>query len=569
MESNDYFKLPIYYNIHKMKIDKDIASDLELIEGENVTYYTLMDCSSNWGKRIIQQYASYYTTDTDFLKQTQTIIQSIKEITIPSLEDINNEYDVNNNMITSWDEIKKDPIFKERYGYISWKEGEFFNHSVVCLNILVLSFIVTPILSFMSPIVALLVPFIVLMINRGMNISWSQYLDILKLGMKHQPIYRLIMEFSNTTASEKIYGIISIVFYVYSTYQNIKNFNNFHTNMKKIHQYIFSIRAYLGKLKPSMEQFVTNYQEQSTYQPFIEQLQKHIHTIDNIINSLTHIPDYNMINIMNFGGILKEFYALYTNLEYNEAIEYSFGFYGYIESLHCINNKIENNILSRVTYTKQERKTKFCKMVYPNVTSKTTTNTVSLKKNGIISGPNASGKTTLLKTVIINILLSQQIGYGYFKKAVLCPYKYIHCYLNIPDTSGRDSLFQSESRKCKNIIDIIDRNPSDRHYCMFDELYSGTNPSEATKCGIAFLLYLSKQPHVSFLLTTHYISICKKLGSEKNIQNYHMETSENKKGNLTYLYKILQGITTIDGGIEVLKQLDYPNEIIKLVNTLE
>jgi len=570
LESNevDYFKLPICYNTNKMKIDKDLANDLELIEGENTTYHTLMDCSSNWGKRVIQQYSLYYTTDTEFLKQTQSVIQTIKEITLPSLENINNEFDMNNNMIASWDEIKKDPIFKERYGYISWKEVEFFNQSTFCLNLLVLSFIVTPILSFMSPIVALMIPFIILMVKRGLDISWSQYMDILKSGMDQQPIYKLFMNFTAISASEKIYGIISIVFYVYSTYQNIKNFNTFRTNMKKIHQYIFSIRTYLSKMKPTMEQFVSKYQDQTTYQPFIDRTQKHILTIGDIIHKLTHIPEYNMINIMNFGGVLKEFYALYTNAEYNEAVEYSFGFYGYIESLYSINSKIEKNALSRVTYTKKEKRTEFCKMVYPNVPS-TTPNTISLKTNGIISGPNASGKTTLLKTVVINILLSQQIGYGYFKKAVLCPYKYIHCYLNIPDTSGRDSLFQSESRKCKNIIDIINHNPSERHYCMFDELYSGTNPSEATKCGIAFLLYLSKQSHVSFLLTTHYISICKKLNSEKNIQNYHMETSKNTQGNIKYLYKILQGITTIDGGIEVLKQLDYPSEIIKIVNTIE
>ncbi len=64
----------------------------------------------------------------------------------------------------------------------------------------------------------------------------------------------------------------------------------------------------------------------------------------------------------------------------------------------------------------------------------------------IITGPNASGKTTILKTTLINTILTQQFGCGFYSEATMYPFNHIHCYLNIPDTSGRDSLFQSETR---------------------------------------------------------------------------------------------------------------------------
>ena len=76
-------------------------------------------------------------------------------------------------------------------------------------------------------------------------------------------------------------------------------------------------------------------------------------------------------------------------------------------------------------------------------------------KNKIITGPNAAGKTTILKSVIINIILSQRIGYGYYTDGVINPYKYFHCYINIPDNCSRDSLFQAEVRRCKNILTTI------------------------------------------------------------------------------------------------------------------
>jgi DNA mismatch repair ATPase MutS len=136
--------------------------------------------------------------------------------------------------------------------------------------------------------------------------------------------------------------------------------------------------------------------------------------------------------------------------------------------------------------------------------------------------------------------------------------------LNIPDTSERDSLFQAESRRCKEIIDSIRDNPEGRHYCIFDELYSGTNPAEAAKSAHAFLKYLSKYENVDFVLTTHYSSICKKLAKlngKRRIKNYKMDVIDNA-GKLDYTYKICKGVSKIHGAIRVLEQMEYPQEII-------
>ena len=46
-----------------------------------------------------------------------------------------------------------------------------------------------------------------------------------------------------------------------------------------------------------------------------------------------------------------------------------------------------------------------------------TTNDVKLDKNIIITGPNASGKTTLIKSIMINLFLNQSIGFGCYKQS--------------------------------------------------------------------------------------------------------------------------------------------------------
>ena len=188
-------------------------------------------------------------------------------------------------------------------------------------------------------------------------------------------------------------------------------------------------------------------------------------------------------------------------------------------------------------------------------------NTISFNKNMIITGPNASGKTTILKSTLINILLSQQFGCGFYESATIKPYKHIHCYLNIPDTSGRDSLFQAEARRCKEILDAVENNATDTHFCAFDELYSGTNPDEAEKSAISFMKYITKYKNVSLLLTTHFIKVCKKLEKASTIVNCKM-ISEKKNNELIHTYELKEGISDVKGGIMVLRQMNYPKEII-------
>ena len=87
-----------------------------------------------------------------------------------------------------------------------------------------------------------------------------------------------------------------------------------------------------------------------------------------------------------------------------------------------------------------------------------------------------------------------------FTKNDIQLFDHLHCYLNIPDTSGRDSLFQAEARRCKNILDsIINSKQNERHFCIFDELYSGTNPYEAISSSYSLLEYLSNK-NCKFLL---------------------------------------------------------------------
>jgi DNA mismatch repair ATPase MutS len=209
---------------------------------------------------------------------------------------------------------------------------------------------------------------------------------------------------------------------------------------------------------------------------------------------------------------------------------------------------------------------------YPHLKDDAVKNDINCTDNNIVTGPNAAGKTTMVKSVIINVLLSQQFGCGFYDTCKINPYDQIHSYINIPDTSGRDSLFQAEATRCKHILSSISENPDDNVLCVFDELFSGTNPYEAISAASAYLKHICSLKNVSFLLTTHFLDLCKKLDKLDNVKNMQMQVVT-KDNDFQYTYKVINGISKVKGGIKVLRDLGYPEHIVddssKIIKTLK
>ena len=563
---NEHFKLPIYYNDKKKKLDNNIIQDLELVETVDPSgteiYQFYVNNDNPFSNAVTKQLSHYYTHDTSFLKDTQNILKTYTPLTT-KYTDYSYKYD---NIIKTWNEIKGETGFKDKYYYIDWPALEFLNKSEGFLQFMSLYNMASPVISLLMPIIILIIPFFIIKL-KGLHLSIDQYIDVLKIIAKQHAIGQLFTEFGNVSSQQKIYLLVSAAFYIFNIYQNILTCIRFNSNMVKIHNYLNEVRMYLDHTIKNIDNFLNATKDYATYSSFINVVLERRKTLVHLQNKVSSISEYklNTKKFSEIGHILKYFYELYDDQLYNDTLLFSFGFNGYIDCLEglCYNIK-ERNIHFATLIEKEKKKICIFKKSYyaPLKNEKHVKNTVKLDKNLIITGPNASGKTTVLKSTIINAIFTQQFGCGFYQSAKYTPFDFIHCYMNIPDTSGRDSLFQAEARRCKEIIDVINQNKYDSHFCVFDELYSGTNPDEAVTSSIAFMEYITKNKNIKCVLTTHFIKVCKKLDGNKNMRNMHMKT-EKDNNRIRYTYILKKGISEIKGGINVLYDMNYPKEIIE------
>jgi energy-coupling factor transporter ATP-binding protein EcfA2 len=568
-EINNHFKMPIFYNDKKMKIKQHIATDLELVKtidasGCKPIYNYFFNNDNDVSEKLIEQVADYYTTDVDFITQNQELLKSYK-----CCDKKYTTYSPNyGNILEIWNEIKCETDFKEKYYYLDWPMLEFLNKSEHFLQFMSMYNLASPIISLLIPVFILIVPFFIIKL-KGLELTVNEYIEVLKVLAQSHAIGKLFTQFNDVSLNEKIYLLISAAFYFFSIYQNVTVCLKFHNNMIKIHKHFDEISNYIDYTIKSMDNYLIYSSDLTTQNVFNNVLREKKQILENLKNKFAFITEYKLTSvkkIQEIGYILKYFYELHDDLVYNEVIMYSLGFNGYVDCLEGLQKNIEERKINYSAFVKSKGKSHFKNNYYgPLKEENPIKNTIKFKKNIIVTGPNASGKTTILKSTLINIILTQQFGCGFYDSAQINPFKYIHCYLNIPDTSGRDSLFQAEARRCKDILDLIKTNEDETHFCGFDELYSGTNPDEAVTSSTAFMNYIIKNPNVHCILTTHFIKVCKKLQKNKNIINCHMET-EKKDDRLIYKYKLVDGISEVKGGVAVLTAMDYPKEIISNTN---
>ena len=567
VELHHEFKLPILHlspeHIHT--ISPTVQSDLELVAMYN--HLAKIDSedkdTNDFALRVTADQATHFTSDVAFLCDTQDILSRIQQVPNDDKEKAKCT-----DFLTMWSDVKECEYFVEKHGYMDWSILEYLNYSEDFLLAMCFINLSSPVASLLLPLVMFVLPFFLLKL-RGIDIGFAEYLDTLREISKHHFIGKML-NIRSFTPENLMYIVFMIGLYGLQMYNNITSCVRFYHTIKRMNTNLYNTRLFIDGVRGKMEIFLNVSGEKGTYAKFNEKTRQHFDSLSQLSAKLSTIEPFRLSlkKTGQLGYMSKCYYEIHKSTEYEAALRYAVGFDGYFSIMSSISQLLQQKRLNVCSFD-HNQPTKFGREWYVGIRENGMSNDCDLSCSMVITGVNASGKTTYLKSVALNIIFSQQFGCGCYETAIINPYTHIHSYLNIPDTSGRDSLFQAESRRCKEILDAIrDAGEEAHHFCLFDELYSGTNPEEATKSATAFLKYLATRwLNVDFILTTHYVKVCKRLKKLERLKNYKMIVNRSPSGGLEYTYRIKPGISKIHGGVEILKQMEYPAEMLKLFNS--
>lgn len=195
------------------------------------------------------------------------------------------------------------------------------------------------------------------------------------------------------------------------------------------------------------------------------------------------------------------------------------------------------------------------KRIYHPLLTDPVVNDVRFEKNMVISGDNASGKSTYLKMVAINCILAQGLGFAYGESLELS-YGHVMTSMDVSDDiEVGDSYFITESKTILRMIESLEK--SGFHYFFIDELFKGTNTIERIGSGLGIVRWLSRHDCL-YMISSHDIELVAASGAVND--NYHFD-SRYVDGEIVFDYHIKQGAAVTKNAVNTLKSLHFPSEI--------
>lgn len=184
----------------------------------------------------------------------------------------------------------------------------------------------------------------------------------------------------------------------------------------------------------------------------------------------------------------------------------------------------------------------------------------------IITGPNMSGKSALLRQTALIVLMAQIGCYVPADAAHIGMVDKIFTRVGASDNiSSGESTFMVEMNETASILNNI----SDRSLVLLDEIGRGTSTYDGISIAWAITEYLheqkDKRPKVMF--ATHYHELIEMADKYERIQNYHISVKE-VRNKVIFLRKLEMGGSEHSFGIHVARMAGMPPQVVKRANTM-
>ena len=184
---------------------------------------------------------------------------------------------------------------------------------------------------------------------------------------------------------------------------------------------------------------------------------------------------------------------------------------------------------------------------------------ISTEKGVLVTGSNASGKSTFLRAAALGVLLGETLCTVPASVARF-PFFRLYSSMAVNDSiTGGDSLYMAEIKAVKRITDAAGEDTADgvQTVCFLDELLRGTNTIERIAAGSRILKELVERGALCFA-ATHDTELTDILAGR--LDNYHFsEIIEN--GSIRFTYRLEAGAARSRNAIALLKMLGFDEKI--------
>ncbi len=185
-------------------------------------------------------------------------------------------------------------------------------------------------------------------------------------------------------------------------------------------------------------------------------------------------------------------------------------------------------------------------------------NGIAAGRGVLLTGSNASGKSTFLKMVALNAILAQTV-HTCAAARYRAPFFQVYSSMALRDDMGSgESYYIVEIKALKRILDAAARRKG-RILCFVDEVLRGTNTVERIAASTQILKSLGSSGILCFA-ATHDIELTELL--QKDFDNYHFE-EEVREGDIFFNYRLKEGKATTRNAIRLLELMGYDQAVIQ------
>ncbi|WP_414050834.1 MutS-related protein [Macrococcus animalis] len=195
--------------------------------------------------------------------------------------------------------------------------------------------------------------------------------------------------------------------------------------------------------------------------------------------------------------------------------------------------------------------------IYHPLLTRPVSNDYTHDRGILLTGSNASGKSTFMKTIALNIILAQAINtttsevFRYKPGNVLTS-------MNLEDSLAKgESYFIAEIKSIKRIIQAIAAYPVT--YIFIDEILRGTNTKERISSATAILNHINNNKNTTLFAATHDIELTEILKDTFDFYYFREHLTDNN--DIEFDYTIRKGVTTTSNAIELMRIYKYPEHI--------